>query len=215
LSIENLRRDYTFGDLQRSQLPVEPIPLFENWFAQLQAISLPDWFEINAMTLSTSLPSGKTSSRVVLLKQLDPDGFLFFTNYDSHKGEQIEQNNSVALHFFWPVMDRQVRVEGKASKTSSEVSDKYFASRPRSSQLSALASPQSQVIDENDLQDLLANLERRHEGVAVPRPSNWGGYKVVPFLMEFWQGKPSRLHDRFRYQRLDGEDGWLIDRLAP
>jgi pyridoxamine 5'-phosphate oxidase len=216
VSIEGLRRNYTYGSLVRSELPLEPIPFFKQWFAQLQSESLPEWFEVNAMTLSTTDGNGAASSRIVLLKQLDPDGFVFFTNYDSAKGMDIAGQPNVALHFFWPMFERQVRIQGTASKTADSLSDSYFASRPRLSQLGAAASPQSQVVvHDSELELALAELDKRYAGQEVPRPQNWGGYKVVPHAMEFWQGRPSRLHDRFRYRLVPNSSQWIIERLAP
>lgn len=189
--------------------------LFHKWFAQLQTMGAPDWFEINAMTLTTTHPDGGPSSRIVLLKGIETDQFLFFTNYESDKAQQIQHDPRVGLSFYWPILDRQVRIEGTAEKTSSQISDSYFASRPRESQLGAVASPQSQVIaDHWGLDEQIKQLDKELEGKPVPRPENWGGYSVRPRIMEFWQGRPSRLHDRFRYRRSD--DGvWTIERLAP
>ena len=216
MSIQDLRRNYTFGGLTRSELPMEPMQFFRHWFALLQMTDLPEWFEVNAMTLSTACPAGGSCSRIVLLKGIEADGFLFFTNYDSAKGREMSIEPNVALHFFWPMFDRQVRIEGTATKTSSEISDQYFSSRPRSSQLGALASPQSQVLfDDIQLELAIQELDNKYAGQPIPRPENWGGYKVIPFMMEFWQGKPSRLHDRFRYQRKDSVSDWTIHRLAP
>ena len=190
--------------------------LFQQWFALVQSTDLPKWFEINAMTLSTSRPEGGSCSRIVLLKGVETDGFLFFTNYDSAKGREVAIEPNVALHFFWPMFDRQVRIEGKANKTTSEISDQYFSSRPRSSQLGASVSPQSQVLlDDMQLELAIQELDNKYSGQSVPRPENWGGYKVIPHMMEFWQGKPSRLHDRFRYYRPDSGSDWCIHRLAP
>ena len=168
------------------------------------------------MTLSTANPSGGACSRIVLLKGVDADGFLFFTNYDSDKGVQIAFDSKVGLHFFWPMFDRQVRIEGRAVKTSSSTSDQYFASRPRSSQLGAIASPQSRLLlDELQLESVLEELEIKFADQTIPRPDNWGGYKVIPSRFEFWQGKPSRLHDRFRYEYSEETSNWSIHRLAP
>ena len=190
--------------------------LFKAWCAQLHASELPDWFEVNAMTLSTSNLAEGVSSRIVLLKHLDEDGFLFFTNYDSAKGHQIAIDPHVAIHFYWPIFDRQVRIEGKATKTSAEISNNYFESRPRTSQLGAVVSPQSEIIsDDAQLARDMDELDKKVGGQSIPRPENWGGYKVTPLMMEFWQGKPSRLHDRFRYQLNEQSGVWTIDRLAP
>lgn len=222
--MQELRRNYQFGSLVREQLPSEPMELFRHWWSEVEKAELPDWYEINAMTLSTVLPCNSSvgsielgaSSRVVLLKGLD-DGFCFFTNYESDKGQQLAQHSRAALHFFWPFFERQVRVEGVVSKTSAEQSDRYFASRPRSSQLGATCSPQSKVIpDDHDLVDKSDALDKQFGEAAIPRPEHWGGYRLTPLRIEFWQGRPSRLHDRFRYRRsgLESHD-WLLERLAP
>lgn len=216
MSIQDLRRNYTYGGLSRVELPADPMRLFHQWFTLLQTAEKPEWFEVNAMTLSTANPKGGACSRVVLLKGIDEDGFYFFTNYESDKGNQIALDSQVALHFFWPIFDRQVRIEGKAVKTSSAKSDEYFSSRPRSSQLSANASPQSRlVLDEMELERAVETLDLKFANQKIPRPDNWGGYKVIANLFEFWQGKPSRLHDRFRYELSEKAGEWAIHRLAP
>lgn len=222
--MQELRRNYQFGSLVREQLPSEPMELFRLWWSEVEKAELPDWYEINAMTLSTVLPGNSSvgdaengaSSRVVLLKGLD-EGFCFFTNYESDKGHQLALHPRAALHFFWPFFERQVRVEGVVTKTSAEQSDLYFASRPRSSQLGATCSPQSKVIpDDHDLVDKANALDKQFGGAAIPRPEHWGGYRLTPLRIEFWQGRPSRLHDRFRYRRsgLESHD-WHLERLAP
>lgn len=216
MSIQDLRRNYNYGGLTRVDLPTDPMHLFQQWFALLQTTEKPEWFEVNAMTLSTANPNGGSCSRIVLLKAIDADGFSFFTNYDSDKGMQIAFDSQVALHFFWPMFDRQVRIEGEAVKTTAAISDQYFASRPRSSQFGAIASPQSQLLlDEMQLERTIEELEIKFANRPIPRPDNWGGYKVVPNMIEFWQGKPSRLHDRFRYEYSQESREWSIHRLAP
>lgn len=222
--MKDLRRNYEFGSLIREQLPAEPMELFRLWWSEVEKAELPDWYEINAMTLSTVKVFGVdnadagigASSRVVLLKGLD-EGFCFFTNYDSDKGHQLASHPHAAIHFFWPFFERQVRVEGIVSKTSPEQSDHYFSSRPRSSQLGATCSPQSRVIpDDHDLVDKATALDKEFGDRAIPRPEHWGGYRLTPLRIEFWQGRPSRLHDRFRYRRVSLQsDKWILERLAP
>jgi pyridoxamine 5'-phosphate oxidase len=215
MTIHHLRRDYKYGSLTREQMPSEPMGLFQQWFQELRSLELPEWFELNAMTLATHRPNGGAACRIVLLKEIEPDAFLFFTNYESDKGQEIAADASVALGFYWPVLDRQVRVEGIASKAEADISERYFRSRPRSSQLSANISPQSRPIpDEDLLQKMVDALDQRLAGDDVPRPENWGGYRVRPESIEFWQGRPSRLHDRFRYTR-DGSESWHLERLGP
>jgi pyridoxamine 5'-phosphate oxidase len=222
--MKDLRRNYEFGSLVREQLPVDPMDLFRLWWAEVEKVVLPEWYEINAMTLSTlaeienkdSISTAKVSSRIVLLKGLD-EGFCFFTNYDSDKGKQLARHNMAAINFYWPFFERQVRVEGVVSMTSADQSDQYFSSRPRSSQLGAICSPQSRVIpDDLDLVAKVSELDAKFSTDPIPRPANWGGYRLVPLSMEFWQGRPSRLHDRFRYRRNNlKETEWKLERLAP
>jgi pyridoxamine 5'-phosphate oxidase len=215
MTIHHLRRDYKYGSLQRQDMPKEPMPLFESWFSELRGMDLPEWFEPNAMSLSTQRRDGGSACRIVLLKEIQHDSFLFFTNYDSDKGKEITANPNVALGFYWPILDRQVRVEGIAEKTDAEISERYFRSRPRSSQLSANVSPQSAIIEnESTLSELVEQLDHQLQGAEVPRPGHWGGYRVRADAIEFWQGRPSRLHDRFRYTR-NPSAGWQLDRLGP
>jgi len=195
-------------------MPEDPIALFRTWFDELRSMDLPEWFEPNAMSLATAKPERGAACRIVLLKEFDDRGFTFFTNYLSSKGQQIAADNRVALGFFWPILERQIRIEGFATKVDPSLSEKYFRSRPRSSQLSANASPQSQIIqDESTLTQLVEDLDAKLQGAEVPCPEHWGGYRVSPELIEFWRGRPSRLHDRFRYLRRPG--GWQVDRLGP
>ncbi len=215
MTIHHLRRDYRYGSLQLDQMPSDPMPFFQTWFEELRTMEMPEWFEPNAMSLSTHKLDGGTACRIVLLKIVDADGFVFFTNYESDKGCEISANPKVALDFYWPIMDRQVRVEGIAERTDDSLSEQYFHSRPRSSQLSAYVSPQSKVIEsESHLEELVTQLDAKLAGAEVPRPDYWGGYRVRPSAIEFWQGRPSRLHDRFRYDRsLSGV--WTVHRLGP
>jgi pyridoxamine 5'-phosphate oxidase len=214
MTIHHLRRDYRFGSLTRADMPDNPIDLFRTWFDQLRQMDLPEWFEPNAMSLATSKPDGGAACRIVLLKEFDDRGFTFFTNYLSAKGEQINRDHRVALNLFWPILERQIRIEGLATQVDSALSEKYFRSRPRSSQLSANVSPQSQIIpDDSTLERLVQDLDGKLQGGDVPCPEHWGGYRVFPEIIEFWQGRPSRLHDRFRYLRHN--NNWQIDRLGP
>jgi pyridoxamine 5'-phosphate oxidase len=209
--LADLRTHYASGALDEADAPAAPFALFARWFEDALAAGTP---EPNAMVLSTVDAAGQPSARVVLLKGLDETGFLFFTNYGSRKGRDIAADARVALTFWWPPLERQVRVEGRAAPVDAETSDAYFATRPRGSQLGAVASPQSAVVaGRTVLEDRLAEAEARFEGRPVERPAHCGGYRVVPHAVEFWQGRPSRLHDRLRYTR-DG-DAWRVERLAP
>jgi pyridoxamine 5'-phosphate oxidase len=212
MSIADLRREYTQRGLNEAEVDPDPFIQFRAWFDQALQANLP---EPNAMTLATATPDGKPSARVVLLKSFDDRGFMFYTNYLSRKGGEIEDNPWAALVFFWPEMERQVRIEGRIERATAQESDAYFASRPIGSRLGALASPQSQVIaDRRLLEERLAVLTRTYQEQPIPRPPHWGGYRVIPTAIEFWQGRPNRLHDRLRY-RLTPEQGWMLERLAP
>ncbi|MFM7441160.1 MAG: pyridoxamine 5'-phosphate oxidase [Snowella sp.] len=210
--LESLRSNYALSGLHETDLLGNPFQQFQLWLEQAIAAELP---EPNAMTLATLSKEGKPIARMVLLKGLDEKGFVFYTNYDSAKGKQLTETDSAALVFWWAGLERQVRVEGMVEKVSSEESDAYFQSRPKASQLGALASPQSQVIENRDvLEKRLAELEEKYATEKVPRPPHWGGFRVIPTAIEFWQGRPSRLHDRIRYEL--GEKGnWFYQRLAP
>ena len=206
------RYEHAAQGLRRVYLDPDPIKQFSNWFTAAIEAGICD---VNAMSLATAGTDGKSSVRVVLLKGFDQDGFVFFTNYESEKGRQLEANPYASFVFYWIELDRQIRISGKAEKTSREESQTYFHSRPVGSQLSAWASRQSEVIDGRRVLDArMAEMTERFGDKPVPLPPRWGGYRVKPETMEFWQGRPNRLHDRFRYtRRPDGS--WLIERLAP
>lgn len=196
--------------LQESDLDSNPLKQFEKWFEEVLASGLE---EPNAMVLST-VNEGKPSARIVLLKDID-SGFKFFTNYGSKKGQEIEENPQVALTFFWKELERQVRIEGVVEKVSAAESDEYFSSRPRGSQIGAWVSHQSAAIASREvLEATNAELEARFEGKEISRPAHWGGYRLIPTYMEFWQGRPSRLHDRLAYIKIN-RDNWKIERLSP
>src|SRR5262249_26525459 len=206
------RYEHAAKGLRRSDLAHDPIKQFGNWFTAAIEASIRD---VNAMSLATARSDGRPSVRIVLLKGFDQDGFVFFTNYESEKGKQLDANPYAALAFYWSELDRQIRISGKAEKTSREESQAYFHSRPVGSQLSAWASRQSQVVDGRRVLDArMAEMTERFGEKRIPLPPHWGGYRVRPDTIEFWQGRPNRLHDRFRYAR-QADDSWLIDRLAP
>jgi pyridoxamine 5'-phosphate oxidase len=212
MSIADLRKEYTSRSLDERDVAAAPIKQFQLWFDEALRAQLP---EPNALTLATVGPDGRPSARVVLLKGLDARGLVFFTNYASRKGTELAQNHWAAALFYWPELERQVRVEGQCARVPAAESDAYFQSRPLGSRLGALASPQSEVIASRAwLEARLAALEAEYAGREVPRPPHWGGYRLAPVSVEFWQGRPSRLHDRLRYQR-DAGGGWRIERLAP
>jgi pyridoxamine 5'-phosphate oxidase len=210
--IENLREDYTGAPLLESNTKADPIKQFEQWFNDAQEANVP---EKNAMMLATATHDGRPSARIVLLKGVYETGFVFYTNYLSRKGKEITKNPLGALTFFWPAMERQIRIEGTIEKVTKEQSEKYFHSRPKNSQIGALASPQSQEIADRDVLEKKWNeLETEYADKEVPKPSFWGGYILKPRLIEFWQGRPSRLHDRILYKKIDNKN-WKKVRLAP
>ena len=206
------RYEHIGKGLRRSDLDPNPIKQFANWFTTAIETGIRD---VNAMSLATAGQDAKPSVRIVLLKSFDEDGFVFFTNYESEKGEQLEANPYAALGFYWIELDRQIRISGKVDKTSREESQTYFHSRPVGSQLSAWASRQSAVLDGRRVLDArMEEMNERFAGKRVPLPPHWGGYRLKPDNMEFWQGRSNRLHDRFRYTR-QSDGSWLIERLAP
>jgi len=208
--IADLRTDYALHALDVGDVSADPIEAFRHWFDEALAAEVT---EPNGMTLATVDGRGRPVARIVLLKHVDERGFVFYTNYRSRKGRELDAAGSAALCFWWAELQRQVRIEGRVERVSAAESDAYFASRPRGSQLGAWASPQSTTLPDRDaLERLFADVEDRFDG-DVPRPDHWGGYRVVPDLVELWQGRQSRLHDRLCYRRSD--DGWTVERLAP
>ncbi len=210
--LSDLRINYDLGALDEKDLPEHPMRLFENWF--IRAENTEEIMEPNAMTLATADENGCPSARIVLLKAFREEGFLFYTNYTSKKGRQLKQNNKAALVFLWKVLHRQVRVEGEVFPLAKEESEAYFKSRPRSSQLGAWVSNQSDALDHREvLEKAYETLEKKFEGKEIPLPEFWGGYILKPHLIEFWQGRESRLHDRIQYEK-EG-DLWNRMRLYP
>ncbi len=212
-SIADLRQNYTLAGLAEADVDADPIKQFEVWFQQaLDA----DLLEPNAMTLATATPDGKPTARIVLLKEVSDRGFVFYTNYESQKGQQLIANPYAALVFLWNKLERQVRIEGRVEQLSPQESTAYFHSRPKASQLGAWTSDQSRVIaNRKILKQKLADLQTQYkDDVTIPRPEHWGGFRVIPNRIEFWQGRPSRLHDRLVYD-LQDNGSWQLKRLSP
>jgi pyridoxamine 5'-phosphate oxidase len=235
MSIADLRREYNLAGLRRRDLVADPIEQFKQWFDQasgarasgqvrrfliriyksLMLIGGVEPTEINAMTLATADKEGRPSARVVLLKGVDARGFIFYTNYDSRKGQEIQENPNAALVFYWSGLEREVTVAGKVTRLPEAESEAYFKSRPRGSRIGAWASAQGTAVpDRAFLEQRWAEFEAKHPGEEVPKPPHWGGYVLSPERIEFWQGRPNRLHDRFRYSR-QPDKSWKLERLAP
>lgn len=207
------RKEYEQATLDETTVARDPIRQFAAWYDEAVAAGVP---EPEAMTLATATPAGRPSARVVLLRGFDARGFCFYTNYGSHKGRELTANPHAALTFHWPDLERQIRIEGRVEQTTAAESDEYFRTRPSTSRIGAWSSPQSEVIsDRGSLEALFARFRADHpDDSAIPRPPNWGGLRVVPERIEFWQGRPSRLHDRLRFRR-DADGEWILERLAP
>jgi len=211
--LSNYRKSYDKSELLESTIPEDPINLFNRWFHEVEDFGGES--EVNAMTVSTIGLDGFPKARVVLLKKFDEEGFIFYTNYNSEKGKAIAQNPNICLSFFWHTMERQVIIKGVAKKTTEEISDRYFDSRPDGSKLGAIVSNQSEIIPSRDfLENNLKQLENDFNNVSISRPEHWGGFLVTPLEVEFWQGRPNRLHDRIRYTA-HNQLSWKIDRLSP
>ncbi|TFI55984.1 pyridoxamine 5'-phosphate oxidase [Mastigocladus laminosus UU774] len=211
-NVAELRKDYTLHGLNETDIDLNPFIQFQKWFDEALTAQL---LEPNAMTLATTTTDGKPSARIVLLKDFDERGFVFFTNYNSQKGQELAENPQAALVFWWAELERQVRICGHVEKISENDSDRYFQSRPFQSRLGAWASNQSDIIESRTLlEQRFQELQAKYENQDVPRPPHWGGLRVIPTEIEFWQGRSSRLHDRILYTRLDNSD-WKIQRLSP
>jgi len=210
-NLQNLRQDYRVASLSENDVAANPFLQFKKWFSDAIEAQL---YEPNVMTFATADSDGKPSARIVLLKGFDENGFVFYTNYESRKANDLVENPQAAAVFFWAELERQVRIEGIVSKIDKETSEAYFHSRPIGSQIGAIASPQSSVItDRTLLEEKVSMLTAEYEGKVIPKPDNWGGYLIEPKRIEFWQGRSSRLHDRITYDFIEGS--WKISRLAP
>ena len=211
--LSNYRKSYEKEELLESNCPENPMALFKTWFQNADKSKTVE--ETNAMTISTIGKDGFPKSRVVLLKKFNEEGFIFYTNYTSEKGKALAENNHICLSFFWPGLEQQIIIKGKAEKQAENASDNYFESRPDGSKLGAWASNQSSVVaSRKELEESLHAFEEKFDGKKITRPTHWGGYLIKPISVEFWQGRPNRLHDRIRY-RLTEDFSWKIERLAP
>jgi len=210
MKIADLRREYALKELSEADVDRDPIKQFGTWFNEAMDCEIKD---ANAMSLATADKNGRPSCRIVLIKGFDVNGFVFFTNYQSHKGNDLDENPFAALTFYWQGLERQIRIEGAVEKISAVDSDDYFNSRPEGSKVGAWASPQSQPISNMELLDNERDFQQKYRGHEIPRPPYWGGYIVKPEMMEFWQGRPNRMHDRIVYKKTG--PNWKIERLAP
>jgi pyridoxamine 5'-phosphate oxidase len=211
--LSNYRKSYEKQELLESNCPKNPMELFQNWFITADDSKMVD--ESNAMTISSIGLDGFPKSRVVLLKKYTSEGFIFYTNYNSEKGKAIANNNNICLSFFWPALEQQIIIKGNAEILEENLSDSYFESRPDGSKLGAWASNQSKVVNSREeLEQSLKTFEKQFEGIEIERPKHWGGYLIKPISIEFWQGRPNRMHDRIRYT-LEQDFSWKIERLAP
>lgn len=209
-NLADLRNDYMLATLDESDVAITPWGQFDKWFNEALDSQLP---AANAMTLATCDAEARPSARIVLIRSYDERGFVFFTNYESHKGQDLTANNRASLLFFWPELERQIRIQGRVEKISAAMSDDYYSSRPLASRISAWASPQSHVLPSRTALEARVSAFAAEYGENPPRPAHWGGYRVVPQVVEFWQGRVDRLHDRILYRLNNGD--WKIERLAP